>query len=208
MGPIKQPLRLDGQTEPMSVVPFKRRAPRKLPRFALVVIVTVVAAFGLTYWWPAITSNSPIINLPSLDPSEGYGSTGSSASPPDLDVGGAVVQPEDRFPCRVSSITDGDTLRCTDGTRIRLHAVAAREMDETCSAGHPCPSASGASAKAELQRLAGGKSLSCSRTGRSFDRVTAICWTPENLEVNCAMIRSGKAVVWDRFAREEPICRT
>lgn len=192
----------------MSVLPFKRRSTRKLPRFALLVVMTMVAAFGLTYWWPALTANSPVITLPPLDPAEGYSSTSASTSPPGPDVGSPVVQPEDRFSCRVSSITDGDTLRCTDGTRIRLHAVAAREMDETCSAGHPCPSASGASAKAELQRLAGGMSLSCSRTGRSFDRVTAICWTPENLEINCAMIRSGKAVVWDRFAREEPICRT
>jgi endonuclease YncB( thermonuclease family) len=192
----------------MSVLPFKRRSTRKLPRFALLVVVTMVAAFGLTYWGPALTANSPVVALPSLDPSEGYGSSSSSTSAPEPDVGSSVVQPEDRFSCRVSSITDGDTFRCTDGTRIRLHAVAAREMDETCSAGHPCPSASGASAKAELQRLAGGKSLSCSRTGRSYERVTAICWTPENLEVNCAMIRSGKAVVWDRFAREEPICRT
>lgn len=192
----------------MSVLPFKRRSTRKLPRFALVVVMMMVAAFGLTYWWPALTANSPVVALPSLDPAEDYGSSRSSTSAPEPDVESSVVQPEDRFLCRVSSITDGDTLRCTDGTRIRLHAVAAREMDETCSAGHPCPTASGASAKAELQRLAGGKSLSCSRTGRSFDRVTAICWTPENLEVNCAMIRRGQAMVWDRFAREEPICRT
>jgi endonuclease YncB( thermonuclease family) len=170
-------------------------------------MAAIAAAFFVAYRWPSLTTNFPITGFPALDASSsergGNPATETSGIRPS-----SLVPADDRFSCRVSSITDGDTLRCTDGTRIRLHAVAAREMDETCSSGHPCPTASGASAKAELQRLAGGKSLSCSRTGRSFDRVTAICWTPENLEVNCAMIRSGQAVVWDRFAREEPICRT
>lgn len=48
--------------------------------------------------------------------------------------------------CAVAYINDGDTLRCRDGTRIRLHAVAAREADGTCSTGHPCPAATAASA--------------------------------------------------------------
>ncbi len=184
---------------------FNRRRRAKPPSFALVVIATAIGAFGLTYWWPSITSNSPIVTLPSLDPPEGVEVTPT----PDLEseVDG-TSQPDDRFSCRVTSITDGDTLRCSDGVRIRLHAIAAREMDETCPTGHPCPDASGASAHAELQSLASGKSLSCSQTGQSYDRVTAICWTPENQEINCAMVRSGKAVVWDRFNREEPICRT
>ncbi|MFN3627287.1 MAG: thermonuclease family protein [Parvibaculum sp.] len=111
-----------------------------------------------------------------------------------------------RFACQVAYVNDGDTLRCKDGTRIRLHAVAAREFDETCSPGHPCPTASAAAAKAELERLVTGSTISCRRVGRSYNRVTAICWTPRNVEVNCAMIRSGTTVVWERFNRQEPIC--
>lgn len=191
----------------MSVVPFKRRSPPKLPRFAVVIVATVVAAFALTYWWPNLTTNSQIIILPTLDAAAPGAGPNSQSSTSEGNANSSIPGNDDRFPCRVASVTDGDTLRCADGTRIRLHAVAAREMDETCSTGHPCPSGSGAAAKAELERLAGGKSLSCSRTGRSYDRVTAICWTPENQEINCAMVRSGKAVVWDRFNREEPICR-
>src|SRR5690606_19731320 len=60
----------------------------------------------------------------------------------------------DEFACQVSAVTDGDTLRCADGTRVRLHAVAAREKDESCSPGHPCPAASGAAATAQLSALA------------------------------------------------------
>jgi len=114
--------------------------------------------------------------------------------------------PTDRFSCAVAYVNDGDTLRCADGTRVRLHAVAARESDETCSPGHPCPAASAASAKAELERLVIGLTITCSQTGRSYNRITAICWTPAEVEVNCAMIRSGTAVVWKRFDRQEPIC--
>lgn len=67
------------------------------------------------------------------------------------------------FACQVSSVTDGDTLRCADGTRVRLHAIAARERDETCSPGHPCPTASAASATAKLAELAGGRPLHAGR---------------------------------------------
>lgn len=111
------------------------------------------------------------------------------------------------FACQVSSVTDGDTLRCADGTRVRLHAIAARERDETCSPGHPCPTASGASATAKLAELAGGQTLACRSTGTSYDRVTAICNTASGVEINCAMVRSGTAVVWERFNRTTPICR-
>jgi len=111
------------------------------------------------------------------------------------------------FSCRVASITDGDTLRCADGTRVRLHAVAAREKDETCSPGHPCPDGSGADAAAQLAALAGGQTLQCDRTGTSYERVTAICRNEAGTEVNCAMVRSGNAVVWERFNAQRAICR-
>ncbi len=110
------------------------------------------------------------------------------------------------FLCDVAYVNDGDTLRCKDGTRVRLHAVAAREADETCSSGHPCPAASGASATAVLNRLAAGKTLRCEQTGRSYNRVTALCWTPTDEEVNCAMVRSGTTLVWESFNRQRALC--
>ena len=79
-------------------------------------------------------------------------------------------------------------------------------MDETCRKGHPCPAATGFAAKRELQSLALGHVLACEQTGTSYNRVTAICWTEQKLELNCAMVRSGKAVVWDRYNRQHRIC--
>ena len=168
-----------------------RRLRRKTP-FWLLVAGVALLAFLVTLNWPLTERLGPpaarVLETirPRLDPPA-----------PDAP----------RFACAVARITDGDTLRCADGTRIRLHAVAARETDETCSPGHPCPAASAAAATRELARLAGGQTLSCQSTGRSYDRVTAICWTPRGEEINCAMIRSGTTVVWERFNRETPLCR-
>lgn len=110
------------------------------------------------------------------------------------------------FECPVEKITDGDTLRCADGTRIRLHAVAARESDETCRQGHPCPSASAASATAKLSDLAYGQTLRCERVGSSYNRVTAICRNEDNIEINCAMVQSGTAIIWPRYNEQRRIC--
>lgn len=112
----------------------------------------------------------------------------------------------DTFACESVHVTDGDTLRCRGGLRVRLHAVAAREADETCRPGHPCPAASGASATAVLKRLAEGRTVICDPVGRSYERITAICRTPEGQEINCAMVRSGTALVWPKFDRRQPIC--
>lgn len=115
--------------------------------------------------------------------------------------------PSPSFSCRVSSVHDGDTLRCSDGTRVRLNAVSAREIDETCSPGHPCPAASGASAQEALERMALGKLLNCEATGTSYDRVTAWCWTPDRTELSCAMVEGGYALRWARYDPDGRLCR-
>lgn len=110
------------------------------------------------------------------------------------------------FSCDVSYVNDGDTLRCQDGRRVRLHAIAARETVGSCSPGHPCPSASASASKAALERLA-GRHINCLQIGTSYNRVTAICDNEQGVVINCAMVRSGAAVIWDRFNRQESICR-
>ncbi len=112
----------------------------------------------------------------------------------------------DVFECRVSSITDGDTLRCSDGTRVRLNAVAARERDGTCSAGHPCPTASAEMATDKLAELAHGHTLQCRQTGTTYGRKAAICINEDNVEINCAMVESGTALIWPEYAQANPIC--
>lgn len=152
----------------------------------MIVAATAVTAFAVTLAWPfEKAAETPMV----------------------LTAERQTVPSRATLSCPVIRITDGDTLRCRDGTRIRLHAVAARETDETCSPGHPCPEATAAAATRELSRLAIGRTLRCEPTGRSHDRITAICWTPQGVEINCAMIRSGTTLIWARFDRQAPLCR-
>lgn len=172
------------------IIHEKRRATRPTG-FAAVVAGLAAAALATGFYWPSDDGLQDLV--PKFERM--------------LEVR-AAPNPADRFTCDVAYVNDGDTLRCKDGTRVRLHAVAARETDETCSSGHPCPAASAASATAKLRRLAGNRTISCERVGQSYNRVTAICWTSEQVEINCAMIRSGTTLVWERFDRERAICRS
>lgn len=172
---------------------MRSRAPRQPARkgidWSVVGMASAVAIVGFfaALWWPLSLPTA----APQAQPLPGATSTASEKS----------------FSCRVVSVHDGDTLRCSDGTRVRLHAVAAREIDETCSEGHPCPTASAAAARLELVKLAENRTLACRRTGRSYNRVTAICDNVEGVEVNCAMVKSGTTLVWERFHQQQPICR-
>lgn len=169
--------------------PAKRRLGRRL-RFSGLVAGAAAAAFAAAFYWPLDDDVRRL--LPTLE-RVSDASTGPTSA--------------ERFLCVVAYVNDGDTLRCKDGTRVRLHAVAAREADETCSPGHPCPAASAASATAELRRLAANQTISCEQIGQSYNRVTAICWTPAQVEINCAMIRSGTTLVWEKFDRQRALCR-
>lgn len=121
----------------------------------------------------------------------------------------------DAFACTVIKVHDGDgPIWCAERDasgkpiKIRLHAIAARELDETCSPGHPCPGASGADARQALDRLASGQTLRCEATGTSYGRVTAWCWRADGVELNCAMVEGGYALRWDEFDREGRLCRS
>ena len=112
-----------------------------------------------------------------------------------------------RFACTVTRVHDGDgPIWCAEGQRVRLTAIAAREIDETCNPGHPCPAASGASAQRELERLARGQVLTCEQTGTSYGRVTAWCWRPDGVELNCAMVENGYALRWERYDPHGRLC--
>lgn len=147
--------------------------------FGMTVLGVAGAAFAATLLWPTAD-----------------GADSAPTEPPHYD-----------FICDVRSITDGDTLRCMDGTRVRLHAISARETDNTCSPGHPCPSALAGESTYALAQLAGSR-ITCQRTGTSYNRVNAICHNSAWVEINCAMVESGAAAIWPKFNRQRPICRS
>lgn len=165
----------------------KGRAKGSKAKFVGTVIVVAGAAFLATLMWPRSTD---------LVLSRGGGDLVSAQ-----DSGWAYD-----FACDVAYVNDGDTLRCRDGTRVRLHAIAARETDGSCSPGHTCTTASASMSTAALTQLA-GRRITCIQTGTSYQRVTAICRNASGVEINCAMVRSGTTLVWERFHQQQPICR-
>lgn len=127
----------------------------------------------------------------------------------------SAVPAGDTFTCTPTHVWDGDgPIWCEEGPRIRLSGIAAREMDGTCSDGHPCPDASAIGARDALVRLVGepigigqhghvlvrGPAMQCRSDGSAGgNRTAAWCVSPRGGDLSCAMVASGWAARWDRY---------
>lgn len=61
------------------------------------------------------------------------------------------------FTCTPVAVHDGEwPVWCREGPQVRLAGIVAREIDETCRRGHPCPAASDRTVRDMLVRLLGG----------------------------------------------------
>lgn len=121
------------------------------------------------------------------------------------------------FMCTPTAVWDGDgPIWCAEGPKIRLSGIAAREMDGSCSPGHPCPAAGAVQARDRLVMLLGGaigtlptghvrvsaRPMRCrSDGGAKGARTAAWCVTADGIDLSCAMVRSGHAARWDRYWR-------
>jgi endonuclease YncB( thermonuclease family) len=110
------------------------------------------------------------------------------------------------FACSVASVTDGDTFRCTDGTRIRLSAIDTAEMPGACRPGRTCAPGNPHVAKAALSRLISGRTVQCEPAGNSYNRVAAWC-SVSGQDLSCAMVRSGHAIRLPQHDRQKRLCR-
>ena len=126
-----------------------------------------------------------------------------------------VVPAGQSFDCTPTAVWDGDgPIWCAEGPHIRLSGIAAREMDGTCSLGHPCPSADPIVARDHLADLVGtprgflrsghvqvsGPTMRCrSAGGAGANRTAAFCVSPKSGDLSCAMVRDGYAARWDRY---------
>lgn len=190
------------------------RAKRRRPSaFALAGGITCTVVFAAVFFWP---SDQPPIAA-GLSPSRAVLEVPAQlAAIYTPEATHSAVKPSARrteadgtFRCTVTGVHDGDgPIYCAEGQKIRLQAIAAREADETCRPGHPCPAASGAAATAALRRLALRKVLRCEATGTSYSRITAWCRTAEGVELNCAMVRGGTVAYWRRYDPEGRLCRS
>lgn len=129
-----------------------------------------------------------------------------------------IIPSGEIFICTPTHVWDGDgPIWCEEGPRVRLAGIAARELDGTCSPGHPCPRTRGEDARDALAALLGdsigvsrhghilvvGPPLQCRSDGSAGgNRTAAWCSSPRNGNINCAMVNGGWALRWDRFWRE------
>jgi endonuclease YncB( thermonuclease family) len=118
-----------------------------------------------------------------------------------------VVQPGQSFSCSPEAVWDGDgPIWCQEGARIRLAGIATREMDGTCSPGHPCPTTGAIEARDALVSLVGepigvgehghilvkGPTMRCVSDGSAGgSRTAAWCISPRGGDTNCAMVKGG-----------------
>ena len=130
----------------------------------------------------------------------------------------AIVPAGQTFTCTPTRVWDADgPIWCAEGPRVRLDGIAAREMDGRCLPGHPCPDMEplaarerlvGILAPARTQQLKsrhialeGAPSLICTSSGSAKgNRTGAICETTANVDVGCALIRTGAALEWRRYS--------
>ena len=135
------------------------------------------------------------------------------------------------FACTPTQVWDGDSFTCSNGTKVRVAGIAAREVrsvrggavvDGGCGKGHPCPKTSGIVARKALAGLFGdpsgvgrhghilvqGPALRCVSNGSAGrDRTGAWCSLPGGKDLSCAMVQGGYALKWDRYWRKHQ-CRS
>lgn len=107
------------------------------------------------------------------------------------------------FLCLVAAVHDGDTLRCRDGTRVRLAAIDAPEVGE-CPRWKRCAPGNAEASRRALAGMVLGRRISCAATGHSYDRVTAWC-SINGRDVSCTLFRGGWAS--RRWDRDRMLCR-
>jgi endonuclease YncB( thermonuclease family) len=117
-----------------------------------------------------------------------------------------AMAPKGTFSCRVRYVTDGDTFRCADGTRVRLSSIDTPEMPGSCRPGRSCAPGDPYAAKAALERLIGGRTVRCEPAGVSYNRVAAWC-SVGGVDLSCAMVRSGHAIRLPQFDIGGRLCR-
>jgi endonuclease YncB( thermonuclease family) len=133
----------------------------------------------------------------------------------------SAAGPTATFSCSPIGVHDGDTLTCSDMTRVRVAGINAREIgwdgrkniDQGCNNAAPCPTVDAVAARDRLVTLLGkpagldtngnmrlaGPPLTCVPNGKTYNRVAAFCTTAAGVDVSCAMLASGAAAKWDKF---------
>lgn len=110
------------------------------------------------------------------------------------------------FSCRVRSVHDGDTFRCSDCTRVRLSSIDAPEMPGACQPGRHCAPGDPYVARDVLRGLISSRTVQCQAVGTSYDRVVAWC-SVGGVDLSRAMVSGGYAICLPKFDVHHRLCR-
>lgn len=106
----------------------------------------------------------------------------------------AQLDDGDRFTCPGAQAIDGDTLKCSDGRRIRLQGIDAPEMPGHCRTGRACTPGDPYASTDNLKRLIARGRLQCRQTDVDhYGRTVARC-SASGTDLSCAQIAGGYAV--------------
>lgn len=100
--------------------------------------------------------------------------------------------------CTISGVTDADTVNALCEGRavaIRLAGISALERGNRCNSAPDCPTMGYATAKRHVERIALGRTYRFRVYGKSGRRIVA-----DAPELRCAILRSGAAVTWRKWA--------
>lgn len=96
-----------------------------------------------------------------------------------------------QFSCEHPGVVDGDTLRCGDGTRVRVWGIQAPER-------HMAAGPASARAMADLVK---GRDLRCIDRGKDrYGRTVAQCFVGRR-DIAREMVRRGQAEDWPRYSK-------
>lgn len=107
--------------------------------------------------------------------------------------------------CAAALAVDGDTIRCQDGTRIRIAGVEANEMRGGCHL-PACPTMPGTVAKARMQAIVGGQNVTYVARRRTWGRVEGSVQLPDGRDLACETLRIGITVRWEKFWPKGKVC--
>jgi len=100
-----------------------------------------------------------------------------------------------------ASVIDGDTIEI-HGVRVRLDGVDAPESRQTCQDASGRPYRCGQVSANALDRfLSASQPTSCRPTGKSYERVVALCHRADGADVGRWLVANGFAIDWVKYSR-------
>ncbi|EED35360.1 nuclease [Luminiphilus syltensis NOR5-1B] len=105
--------------------------------------------------------------------------------------------PGDAIPVSIQRISDGDSFKLRDGTRVRLLGIDAPELDQ----------AYGRQSRKDLIKFTDTVVYLKQKDIDSYGRVVGVLWTAEGVNVNQAMVCSGSAWWYERYAANNTALR-